>query len=59
MGNHGMGWGGTGMNCYGMGWGRKICLMDKSEYSASVHLCFGPYSSEVVNGFITRSALNH
>ena len=25
-----MGWDGTGMNCYGMGWDRKICPMDKS-----------------------------
>ena len=24
-----MGWDGTGMNCYGMGWDRKICPMDK------------------------------
>ena len=24
------GWDGTGINCYGMGWDRKICPMDKS-----------------------------
>ena len=24
-----MGWDGTGMICYGMGWDRKICPMDK------------------------------
>ena len=24
-----MGWDGTGMNCCGMGWDRKICPMDK------------------------------
>ena len=24
-----MGWDGTGINCYGMGWDRKICPMDK------------------------------
>ena len=27
-----MGWDGTGINCYGMGWDRKICLMDKPAY---------------------------
>ena len=29
-----MGWDGTGMNCYEMGWGRKICPMDKPGFSA-------------------------
>ena len=24
-----MGWDGTGINCYEMGWDRKICPMDK------------------------------
>ena len=24
-----MGWDGTGINCYGIGWDRKICPMDK------------------------------
>ena len=28
-------------------------------YSPSVHFCPGSYSFEVVNVFITRSALNH
>ena len=26
-----MGWDGTGMNCYGMGWDIKICPMDKPD----------------------------
>ena len=32
---------------------------DGIQYSASVHFCSGFYSSEVVNVFIIRSALNH
>ena len=27
-----MGWDGTGMNCYGMGWDRKKCPVDKPVY---------------------------
>ena len=26
-----MGWDGTGINYYGMGWDRKICPMDKPD----------------------------
>ena len=30
-----MGWDGTGMNCYGMEWDRKICPMDKPENTSA------------------------
>ena len=29
-----MGWDGTGTNCYGMGWDRKKCPMDKPADNA-------------------------
>ena len=33
-----MGWDGTGTNCYGMGWDRKICPMDKPANIASAKI---------------------
>ena len=33
-----MGWDGTGMNCYGMEWDRKICPMEKPAVGKSDRL---------------------
>ena len=52
-----MGWDGTGTNCYGMGWDRKICPMDKPKCYDCIKYFNVAVHCEIIEAFLSVKIL--